>query len=54
MIENILDWISCAGDINLPHTPFPHDSHRLKKYLYKPKQSHEDFLYKFKKRSKFE
>ena len=18
-----MDWVSCAGDINLPHTPFP-------------------------------
>ena len=25
-----LDWVSCAGDINLPHTPFPPPNKKIK------------------------
>ena len=25
-----MDWVSCAGDINLPHTPFPPPNNKIK------------------------
>ena len=28
-----MDWVSCAGDINLPHTPFPPARSPPNKYI---------------------
>ena len=29
-LNSRMDWVSCAGDINLPHTPFPPPNKKIK------------------------